>query len=83
MKYSVDLAGATGPFVVEAELLYQPIGYRWANNLKAYDQASEPRVSFFSAMPNSITAGIPSDSTSLQTLQIESVLGGHLSNERR
>jgi hypothetical protein len=27
---------------VQAELLYQPIGYRWANNLKKYD-AAEPR----------------------------------------
>jgi hypothetical protein len=27
---------------VEAQLLYQPIGYRWANNLKKYD-AAEPR----------------------------------------
>ena len=33
---------APGPFEVEAELLYQPIGYRWANNLKKYD-APEPR----------------------------------------
>ena len=30
VRYSVDLANARGPFVVEAELLYQPIGYRWA-----------------------------------------------------
>jgi len=28
---------------VEAELWYQPIGYRWANNLKPYDSAAEPR----------------------------------------
>ena len=33
---------AQGPFQVEAELWYQPIAYRWANNLKQYD-ASEPR----------------------------------------
>jgi hypothetical protein len=52
VKYSVDLAGATGPFVVEAELLYQPIGYRWANNLKAYSQAPEPRrfTGYYDAM---------------------------------
>ena len=30
------------PFKVEAELLYQPIGYRWAENLRSVDGA-EPR----------------------------------------
>jgi hypothetical protein len=57
VKYSVDLAGATGPFVVEAELLYQPIGYRWANNLKAYDQAAEPKrfTTYYDSMAASAT----------------------------
>ncbi len=41
--YSVALGGAQGPFQVEAELWYQPIGYRWANNLKPYGSAAEPR----------------------------------------
>jgi hypothetical protein len=31
-----------GPLRIEAELWYQPIGYRWANNLKPYN-AAEPR----------------------------------------
>ena len=58
VKYSVDLAGASGPFVIEVELLYQPIGYRWANNLKAYDQAAEPRrfTSYYDAMAATATA---------------------------
>jgi hypothetical protein len=43
VRYSVSVAGAQAPFVVEAELLYQPIGYRWANNLKAYGKDPEPR----------------------------------------
>jgi len=42
VRYSVALGDANGPFEVTAELLYQPIGYRWANNLKKYD-APEPR----------------------------------------
>ena len=29
----LDLGGATGPFTVQVELLYQSIGYRWAQNL--------------------------------------------------
>lgn len=40
--YSVDVSGAEGPFVAKAELYYQSIGYRWAQNLRAYG-ASETR----------------------------------------
>jgi len=29
----IDLGSATGPFTVQVELLYQSIGYRWAQNL--------------------------------------------------
>ncbi|MDB6090900.1 MAG: hypothetical protein JWN85_3684 [Gammaproteobacteria bacterium] len=42
VRYVINLATAPGPYKVEAELWYQPIGFRWANNLKAYD-AAEPR----------------------------------------
>ena len=42
VRYSVNVSGARGPFQVAAELLYQPIGYRWANNLKPY-AAEEPK----------------------------------------
>jgi hypothetical protein len=58
VRYSVDLANARGPFVVEAELLYQPIGYRWATNLKAYAQAREPLrfTGYYDAMAAAATA---------------------------
>jgi hypothetical protein len=42
-RYSVAVADAQGPFVVEAELLYQPIGFRWAHNLETYSKQPEPR----------------------------------------
>jgi hypothetical protein len=42
VRYSVDIGNAVGPFEVDTELWYQPIGYRWANNLKGYD-AEEPK----------------------------------------
>jgi hypothetical protein len=42
VRYSIELGEAQGPFHVEAELCFQPIGYRWAMNLKGYD-AEEPR----------------------------------------
>jgi hypothetical protein len=42
VRYRIDVSKAEGPLTVEAELWYQSIGYRWAQNLKAYD-APEPR----------------------------------------
>ncbi len=42
VRYSVSTGGASGPFSVEAELWYQPIGYRWAHNLAPYP-AQEPQ----------------------------------------
>jgi len=37
IHYTVPVNPADGPFTVEAELWFQPIGYRWAENLAAYD----------------------------------------------
>lgn len=42
IRYVISTAGRTGPFHVAGELRYQPISYRWAQNLRAYD-ASEAR----------------------------------------
>ena len=39
----VPVGKGTAPFKLEAELLYQPIGFRWAENLRSVDGA-EPRV---------------------------------------
>jgi hypothetical protein len=41
VRYVVDLDSGLGPFTISAELLYQSIGYRWADNLRRYD-APEP-----------------------------------------
>lgn len=38
VRYRLDLpAAARGPLEITAELLYQSIGYRWAENLRGYD----------------------------------------------
>lgn len=42
VRYAVSTGGAAGPFAVQAELLYQPIGFRWAHNLAPY-KADEPQ----------------------------------------
>ncbi len=51
LRYSVDVVSGAWPFQVEAELWYQPIGFRWASNLKRYN-TSEPRRlnSYFDSM---------------------------------
>jgi hypothetical protein len=51
VQYSVNTGGAQGPFRVEAELWYQPIGFRWAHNLSPY-KAAEPQrfVGYYDSM---------------------------------
>ncbi len=54
--YQIDLGDAHGPFTVTVELLYQSIGYRWANNLAHFD-APEPVqfTQFYESVPNEPT----------------------------
>jgi hypothetical protein len=42
VRLSAPLGSASGPFTLEVELLYQPIGYRWAQNLGPYKASMEP-----------------------------------------
>jgi hypothetical protein len=47
-RYSLEVGSAQGPLEVEAELWYQPIGYRWAQNLGSYDSAESAQfLGFF------------------------------------
>ena len=41
-RYEIPTAAA-GPFAVKAELLYQPVGFRWAHNLAPYKAAETQR----------------------------------------
>jgi hypothetical protein len=52
LRYAIDTRGSSGPFSVEVELRYQPIGFRWADNLRSYASAAEPKrfVSFYQTM---------------------------------
>jgi hypothetical protein len=53
VHYSVALGNAEGPFQVETELWYQPIGFRWAHNLAAYDAPETKRiVGYYDSMPS-------------------------------
>ena len=51
VHYAVPVPATGGPFAVSVELLYQPIGFRWAHNLEKYD-APEPKrfVNYFNSM---------------------------------
>jgi hypothetical protein len=51
IRYSVAVGDAVGPFRIEAELRYQPISYRWAENLRPYN-AEEPQrfVRYYESM---------------------------------
>jgi hypothetical protein len=58
IRYVVALGQSQGPYEVSAELWYQPIGFRWAQNLKPY-QAMEPQrfVRYYEAM--SVGSAVP------------------------
>jgi hypothetical protein len=50
-RYVIDLGGASGPYTVEAELWYQPIAWRWAQNLRAHQAPEIDRfVRYYDAM---------------------------------
>jgi hypothetical protein len=48
----LDEQAAPGPYTVTVELMYQTIGYRWANNLR---QLSSPEIDRFVEMENAMT----------------------------
>jgi hypothetical protein len=53
IQYVVDVGDASGPFVVMAELLYQPIGFRWADNMRLYDGPEPARfVEYYEQISN-------------------------------
>jgi hypothetical protein len=56
-RYVVGVGTATGPFQVEAELWCQPIGYRWAQNLGAFDTAESAQfLNFFEGVSSASAA---------------------------
>ena len=50
-RYRIALGRSEGPFRIEVELLYQPIGFRWADNLRGYDAPEPARfVNYYRSM---------------------------------
>ena len=53
LKLEIELGAAEGPFTVKVELLYQPIGYRWAMNLTDQPGAEiDQFAGFYARCPN-------------------------------
>ena len=66
VQYRVDVAGAQGEITVSAELLFQSIGYRWAENLRAYDAPETNRfVGYFEDSAANSAVTLASDSFTL------------------
>jgi hypothetical protein len=57
VRYSVPIGDAQGPFHIDVELCYQPIGFRWAHNLAPYNAAEPHRfVGYYESMSSSSAA---------------------------
>jgi hypothetical protein len=67
VAYRITLAGAQGPLTVTAQLWYQPIGYRWAVNLRSYD-APEPKrfIRYWDAMSSESALVLAKASTTVR-----------------
>jgi hypothetical protein len=54
VRYEVDVANAEGPFQIDAELRFQVIAFRWAENLRSYTSAETTRfLGYYEAMAES------------------------------
>jgi hypothetical protein len=54
VRYVIDVNPADGPFDVVVELRFQVIGFRWAENLKAYEAPETNRfVTYYESMASS------------------------------
>lgn len=52
VRYDIAVSGASGPFDIQVELLYQPVGFRWAQNLSRYNAPETKRfVSYYTEAP--------------------------------
>ena len=54
VRYAIDVDEAAGPFQIDAELRFQVIGFRWAENLKEYKSEETNRfVGYYESMASS------------------------------
>jgi hypothetical protein len=66
-RYRIDVTRARGPFRIDAELWYQPIGYRWAQNLRLQPAAETDRfVAYFESMAHVSGLALARDSVTVR-----------------
>ncbi|MFH1763920.1 MAG: hypothetical protein ABIF09_06990 [Gemmatimonadota bacterium] len=66
-RYGVSVGNASGPFRVEAEVWYQPIGYRWAQKLGDYDTAESAQfMKFFNGVSSASGALLARDGATIR-----------------
>jgi hypothetical protein len=66
-RYRIDVTRTRGPFRIDAELWYQPIGYRWAQNLRLQPAAETDRfVAFFESMAQGSGLALARDSVTVR-----------------
>jgi len=54
VRYAAEVNGADGPFQIDAELRFQVIGFRWADNLRLYKAEETTRfVGYYDSMASS------------------------------
>ncbi len=62
IRYCVEADAAAGPFKIAAVLRYQPIGFRWARNLHAYEAQETARFAkYYEAMAARSAATLAED----------------------
>lgn len=67
IRYRIDLENAEGPLQINAALYYQPIAYRWAQNLDSYDAPETNRfVGYYNSMSNTSSVILTSTSMTMQ-----------------
>ena len=67
IRYSIRVDPGTAPFTLNVELWFQPIGYRWAQNLAEYDAFETDRfVRYFETMASSSAIVIAESSVVIQ-----------------
>jgi hypothetical protein len=66
VRYAIEINEADGPFRIDVELRFQVIGFRWAENLRAYKAKETSRfVSYYESMASSSSEVIAT--TTVQT----------------
>ncbi len=66
-RYRIDVTRNRGPFQVEVELWYQPIGYRWAHNLNLKPAPETNRfVDYYESMAGASGIALARDSVTVR-----------------